>query len=266
MRTSGPQSCGGRAGEGEASILSRTATLVRRILPQPIRRWLGALPLFGPRPGIGRVRFGDLRRTTPIARDFGYRRGGPVDRYYIEGFLERHAEDVRGRVLEIGDNTYTSRFGGSRVTASDVLHVKEGNPAATFVDDLAVGDSLPSDAFDAIILTQTLHLIYDVRSAIRVLHRILKPGGVLLLTAPGITQTDSGEWGPTWYWAFTDRSMHRLVTEVFPAHDVTIETHGNVLAAIGLLHGLGVGEFSRMELDRHDIDYALIIAVRACKA
>jgi len=42
------------------------------------------------------------------------------------------------------------------------------------------------------VFTQTLHLIYDVRSAIRTLHRVLKPGGVLLATFPGISQTEKG--------------------------------------------------------------------------
>lgn len=234
----------------------------KRILPVAVQDWL-RVRVRG--PAVGSVDFGSLRRTTPIARDFGYQRGGPIDRYYIEGFLERHDEDVHGRVLEIGERTYTTRFGGSRVTTSDVLHVKEGNPAATFVGDLAVGADLPSDAFDAIILTQTLHFIYDVRAAIRTLYRVLKPGGVLLLTVPGITQTDSGEWGETWYWAFTDRSMRRLLAEVFPPERVTIETHGNVLAAVALLHGLGAVELSRSELSHHDVDYALIITVRAVK-
>lgn len=247
-----------------SAFRERGTAFAKRTLPGPIQRWLRSV-LGSERPRIGRVQFGDLRRTEPIARDFGYQRGGPVDRYYIEGFLERHSEDVRGRVLEIGEDTYTRRFGTTKISQSDVLHVKEGNPQATFVGDLAVGDNLPSDAFDCVIVTQTLHLIYDVRAAIRTLHRILKPGGVLLLTVPGISQTDSGEWGPTWYWAFTDRSIRRLFAEVFPSEQVTVATHGNVLAAIGLLHGLGAGEFSERELDEHDVDYTLIITVRACK-
>src|SRR5690606_18275839 len=115
------------------------------------------------RPAVNRVRFGDLRRVEPVSRVFGFDRGLPVDRYYIEAFLARHAGDVRGRVLEVGDDTYTRRFGGEHVTKRDVLHVVEGNPRATFVGDLSDAPGLPSDAFDCIILTQTLHLIYDVR-------------------------------------------------------------------------------------------------------
>ena len=137
------------------------------------------------RPPVGHVRFGGLRRLTPISRHYGYDRGRPIDRYYIRTFLARRSGDIRARVLEIGDDSYTRQFGSLRVTHSDVLHVSRDNPKATIVGDLASADHIESDAFDCVILTQTLHLIYDVRAALVTLHRILRPGGVLLATFPG---------------------------------------------------------------------------------
>src|SRR5438132_14231822 len=128
---------------------------------------------------VGKIRFGDLHRTTPVSAIFGIDRGFPIERYYIEKFLDRHRLDVRGRCLEMGDAGYTRTFGDDRVTASDVMHVTPGNPAATIVADLTSADHVPSDAFDCIILTQTLQMIYDMNAALRTLHRILKPGGVL---------------------------------------------------------------------------------------
>ena len=71
-------------------------------------------------------------------------------------------------------------------------------------------DVLPRDAFDCIVLTQTLHLIYDMRAAVTQLYSALRPGGVLLLTAPGISQIDRNEWQKTWYWALTPQSLARL--------------------------------------------------------
>ena len=63
-----------------------------------------------------------LRGVRPIRRDFGWREGQPIDRYYTEEqFLAEYKNDIRGRVLEIGDNRYTLRFGGNRVAESDVL-------------------------------------------------------------------------------------------------------------------------------------------------
>jgi hypothetical protein len=79
----------------------------------------------------------------PVSRTFGFERGKPVDRWYIERFLAEHSADVRGRVLEVAESTYTGWYGGEDVTASDVLYAAEGNPDATVVGDLhadAAGD------------------------------------------------------------------------------------------------------------------------------
>lgn len=216
-------------------------------------------------PSVGCVRFGDFRRLEPISRAWGFDRGRPIDRHYIEGFLVRHAGDIRGRVLEVGDDAYTRQFGGGRVTASDVLHVADDNPQATIVADLTRADHIPSDRFDCIILTQTLQFIYDTRAALRTLHRILRPGGVLLATFPGISHTVHDTWAETWCWCFTSRSARRLFEELFPAADVDVQAHGNVLAAISFLHGLAVEELRPEELAHRDPDYEMLITVRAMK-
>jgi len=239
----------------------------RLLLPRHVRRRIRALEqqLRHRRPPVGWVRFGSLRRVTPISLEFGYDRGQPIDRYYIENFLARHAEAIRGRVLEIGDNSYTRRFGGNCVAISDVLHITEGNPQATIVADLARADHIPSDTFDCIVLTQTLHLIYEVHSVIQTLHRILKPGGILLATFPGICTIARDQWGARWYWAFTSQSARRLFEEAFSAENVRIETHGNVLAAASFLYGLASQELRQKELDHRDPYCELLITLRAIK-
>ena len=130
-----------------------------------------------------------------------------------------------------------------------MLHVAEGNPEATIIGDLTCAGHIPSDTFDCIILTQTLHIIYDVKAAIQTLYRILKPSGVLLATFPGITQISTDEWSASWYWAFTTLSARRLFEETFPAENLRVEAHGNVLAATALLHGLAMEELRQEELD-----------------
>jgi hypothetical protein len=126
------------------------------------------------RTRVASVGFGDLRRLQPITKNFGYDRGKPLDRRYIEDFLSRNAEDIKGRVLEVADNAYTIQFGGTRVTQSDILHANANNPRATVVGDLAEGDNFPLQAFDCIVLTQTLHFIFDMEKAVATLHRMLK--------------------------------------------------------------------------------------------
>jgi glycosyltransferase involved in cell wall biosynthesis len=249
------------------SVLDEAARGLRhraeRILPGSIRTRIPRL--LGRVPGAGRIRFGDLDRTTPISGEFGFDRGTPVDRYYIERFLERHASEIVGRVLEVGDDSYTRRFGGARVTRSDVLHVHAGNARATFVGDLTDAATLPENAFDCIVFTQTLQLIYDVRLAIARLHRALAPGGVALVTAPGISQIDRGEWGASWYWSFTPAALERLFGEVFGRGEVLVEHHGNVFAATAFLQGLALEDVDMGKLDPLDKAYPVIVAVRARK-
>ena len=215
---------------------------------------------------IGSVNLGSLRRLTPISRHFGVDRGLSIARYYIERFLLTHASDIKGHVLEIGDDNYTRKIGGDCVTNSDVLHVVEGNPLATIVADLTCADNIPSNTFDCIIFTQTLQFIYDVRAAIRTLYRILKPDGVLLATCHGISQisrSDMDRWGE--YWRFTTLSARLLFEEVFPEENIEVRAHGNVLAAISFLHGLAAEELKKQELDYHDPNYELMITVKAVK-
>jgi hypothetical protein len=217
-------------------------------------------------PPVGRVRVGDLRRLTPISQSFGFDRGMPVDRYYIDRFLARNASEIVGRVLEVGDDGYTRRLGGARVACSDVLHVAAGNPRATFVGDVTDPRVLPDNVFNCIIFTQTLQLIYDVRAAVVHLHRALAPGGVLLVTAPGISQIDRGEWGKTWFWSFTPAAMERLFGDVFGADAVMVKRYGNVFAATMFLQGLAVEELDTNHLDPVDRAYPVIVSVRARKA
>jgi len=212
------------------------------------------------------VHLGSLRRTTPISRHFGYDRGKPVDRHYIDAFLRRHAMDIRGRVLEVGDSAYTREFGGDRVSASDVLHVDPDATGATVISDLQKGDNLPSDAFDCVILTQTLHLLFDMPAAVATLHRILKPGGVLLVTVPGVSSVDSGEWGGTWMWSLTAASLGRLLVQSFAENDITVTAYGNVLTAVAFLHGLAEDELRPQDYDVTDPHYPVIVAGRAKKA
>lgn len=238
---------------------------VRPALPTSLLRLVARIRGAPYYPAQGRIRFGDLRRVTPISAWFGADRGLPIDRYYIEAFLATHSNDIRGRVLEIGDPSYTRRFGGDRVSRSDVLHVHEQSPWATFVGDLADAAHVPSDAFDCVIVTQTLHLIYDIRAAVATLVRILRPGGVLLLTVPGISQIGPDQWGRSWYWTLTPLSTQRMLQESPSLSNISVTAYGNVLAASAFLQGVAVEELTLPELDYRDPQYAMLIVARATK-
>lgn len=238
-------------------------SIARRLFSRSARCWIHRHTRW---PPVGRARLGSLRRLKPISPVWGFDRGLPIDRYYIERFLKTHAADIRGHVLEIKEDLYSSRFGGDRVKRVDVLHPEEGNPAATIVADLTSAAQIPADTFDCIVLTQTLTFIYDVRAAVATLYRILKPGGVLLATVSGISKIsreDMDRWGH--YWSFTTQSSQRLFQEFFPEAQIAVNAYGNVLTAVALLHGLASEELRPEELDSCDPDYQVLITIRAVK-
>jgi SAM-dependent methyltransferase len=137
---------------------------------------------------------------------------------------------------------------------------------ATIVADLTAAEHVPSNTFDCIIFTQTLQFIFDIEAVVRTLHRLLKPGGVLLTTGSGIAQIsryDMDHWGD--YWRFTSASMRKLFMTVFPEPNIHIVAYGNVLTAIAFLHGLASEDLSQVDLDYHDQDYELLLGVRSQK-
>ena len=212
------------------------------------------------RPG----RLGILGRTRPVSAEWGLDRGTPIDRWYIEAFLAKHRGDIRGRVLEVRDSAYTDRFGVG-VERGDVLDVNARNPHATLTADLSAADELASDQFDCFILTQTLQFIFDVQGAVVHAHRILRPGGVALVTVPSVSRVAPRGGLTGEYWRFTVASCAALFEPVFGAGRVQIESYGNVSTAIAFLAGMAREELSTRQLGRHDEFFPLLVAVRAVK-
>ena len=242
-------------------------SLIRTIVPRLgrhhfqtiLRKWRRSSP-------DGKMVFGSFRNLSPMSKVFGIDRGTPIDRYYIQQFLSECSADIKGHVLEIGSDHYTRKYGGDNVSNIDVLHVDENAESATIIADLAKGENIPSETFDCVIVTQTFQFIYKVQSAVSTVHRILKEGGVLLATVPGISQIsrfDMDKWGD--YWRFTNLSARRLLEEPFEEGNVYVNSYGNVLVSTAMLHGLAAQELTKDELQYRDPDYDLLLAIRAVK-
>jgi SAM-dependent methyltransferase len=234
-------------------------TVARTVLPQ--RRYESL------RRKVHRLRrpawLGTLRRTTPLSSDWGQDRGTPIDRYYIDRFLAEHLNDIRGSVLEIKDGRYTERF-GVNVTRRDVLDVDRNNAAATIYADLAAAHTISSCQFDCFIVTQTFQYIYDLRAALSHAYRILRGGGVLLVTVPSISRMDC-EFEAIDYWRFTVSSCRVMFQGVFGDDQVSIRAYGNVLAGTAFWNGMAAEELRPHELDTQDERFPVTIGVRAVK-
>jgi SAM-dependent methyltransferase len=230
-----------------------------RRLPEPVRRRGRRLVL-----GQDTPRWGNFRRAAPFSERWGWDRGTPVDRVYIEAFLAAHADDVRGEVLEVRDSQYTGRFGGTRVTASHVLDVDADNPRATIVADLSVPGALPEGRFDCVILTQVLQYVGDPETALANAWGALAPGGVLLVTVPTISRLDYPD-GVSDLWRWTPAGLEHLVRRFAPGARLDVEGHGNLPAATAFLHGLAAEELRRDELELFDPLFLVCAAARAVK-
>jgi SAM-dependent methyltransferase len=227
-------------------------------LPEPAR-WAGARiagMVTAPWARI-RIAFG----TRPMSQLWATDRGLAVHRYYLAGFLEEFSADMMGRCMEFQEGAYCERYGGSRVSWLEVLHLDDTNSRATIVADITKPTGIPADHFDCIVCTHVLHLIRDLDAAVAELGRILKPGGVLLVAVPGISMAGQG-CGELW--RFTSEGLAALLLPVF-GPDVTIRAYGNSLTAAAELRGLVAHELSRRELDRHDPRFAVEVCARAIK-
>lgn len=206
----------------------------------------------------------NLAPIEPLNRKFGLSRGTPIDRYYIEAWLENNKELIRGDVLEIAEDTYTKRFGGS-AAISHILHVsleQDGFIKGNF----ETGEGITEDSMDCIILTQTLPFIYGCDKVIANLYKMLRKGGTALITTGGIAQIsryDMDRWGH--FWSFTTASLKRLIEESAFGDHYKITVYGNIKAACALLYGVAAEELKTEELEYADDDYPVSICAVVTK-
>jgi SAM-dependent methyltransferase len=210
--------------------------------------------------------FGDLG-TSPVTNDWGFSRGRPVDRRYIESFLAHHAGDISGHVVEVGGRGYTTELGGARVSTSDIWDVNPANADATIVADLSEAPSVPSNTFDCFILTQVLELVQRAPDAIGEVHRVLKPGGVALITVPGISQISGNPVAAAlWSWSFYPRTLHWLLCKAgFEPDRLEVRGWGNLKTTVAFLAQLAESDLSPGDYEVDDPRYPLIVTARAVK-
>jgi SAM-dependent methyltransferase len=204
---------------------------------------------------------GSLGSTRPVSNAWGYDRGLPVDRYYIERFLDEHRADITGTVAEVKDRGYADRF-GHRLERVTVIDIDAANPAATLVADLGVPGTLPERAFDCVILTQTLQYVLDLPAAVGNLHASLRPGGVLLVTVPVVSRLCTPPL--TDYWRLMPAAVEALLSGPFGS--IAVTAPGNVLAQVAFLAGLAAEDLTRSELDDDDSRFPIVVTARAVRA
>jgi len=202
-----------------------------------------------------------LKSVTPFSRKFGFDRGTPIDRYYMEQFLKYVVGIVSEykTVLEVGENTY-SKKSFRKAEKYDVLDYSNGM-------DLTDETTIPMSSYDVFLCMQTYNFIYDVRGAIHNSYRLLKKGGYLIATVAGnisqVSHSDMMNYGD--YWRFTYLSIKKLVQEEF-GNRVEVFPYGNSMAATAFIQGVAVEDLdNKVLLDVVDDEYAILIGIIAKK-
>jgi SAM-dependent methyltransferase len=211
---------------------------------------------------LTRARWGNLRRLEPFSAYYGFERGTPIDRFYIERFLAERAADIRGRVLEVGHARYARAFSSPREV--DIVDIDPTNTDATIVADLSERDSLPADRFDCFILTQTLQLVGDLEVALQNAWRSLAAGGVLLITLPGITRGDP-EHTSIDRWRVTPAGLDTLLARTCTPARREVIGYGNLISAVAFLMGLAAEELEDSELAATDPYFTVSVCARVEK-
>lgn len=196
-----------------------------------------------------------MRRVTPFSDYFGFERGSPVDRYYVDKFFAAHAPEIKGRILEIQSTSYADRF-GTGVTARHSVDI-DPKFQPTFCCDLAQArNMIASESYDCFLLPNTLAHVMDLQPALENAYRILAPGGAILATCPGFVPLipDGKD-----YWHLSADGWHQVFSKACPGSVLEVESHGNCLAAVAAMYGLALEELSAQELDQNDRRYPVLV-------
>lgn len=122
--------------------------------------------------------------------------------------IKRQAVFIQGRVLDIGAggfSRYQELFTFTEYVRMDIEPSKNIN-----VVGKAEEIPFPSESFDSIVCTQVLGDIYELPKAFKEMNRVLKPGGIALITE---NLFDSLHDEPYDFWRFTEHSLRRLALD-----------------------------------------------------
>ncbi len=220
-----------------------------------------------PRPPrvFGAPRWGNLRRAEPFPRSSGRARLATIVDAYVDEFVLSVAEDLHGEVLETGLGRYAARFGGHRVTGTQLQDADPSNRQATIVADLSEPDCLPEARFQSVLMIQTLQREVDVDVALRNGWRALAPGGTLLVSVPCIARLEAGDEAHD-HWRFTPSGLELSIRRACPGTEIQVRSYGNLITATAALMGLAKDELTLAEVGLSDSAYPVVTCARARKA
>jgi Methyltransferase domain len=210
-------------------------------------------------PALHQVDWGHLRRPFPVCQRFGFSRGTPIDRYYLDRFLDEVREEVRGDVVEIGgksSNREVYGFGGVASYRGFDVRPRRGVELVGRAEDLM---ALPELSFDTIVAFNVLEHCAAPWVVVENMRRWLRTGGKVLCMVPNIQRVHRM---PDDYWRPLPAAFEQMFADWSRRK---LRVYGNFIATIAALAGIASEELEPAELDAEHPDYPVSTCIVATK-
>ena len=210
-------------------------------------------------PSVHHLQWGDLRRRFPVDANYGFGRGTPIDRFYLDIFLRKIKKNVCGKILEIGADQKRLDLKkykpGARFDSLDI----EGKSKPTFTANAEVQSILKPRSYDSILAFNVLGHCRNPFSVTKNMHTWLRPGGIAFCAVSSSQRVGRC---PEDCWKIQPDGLRALFSNF---RKIQIISYGNLTTTIGALQGLAAEELSKEELLDHHPDYPVLSCVIAEK-
>jgi SAM-dependent methyltransferase len=211
------------------------------------------------RPPIGQVAFGDFVRNAPFCPNYGFSRGTPIDRFFLDCFITKIRDEVVGDVLEIGGvQENRVRYRLQHASSYRTMDI-ELFPGVDFAGDAHDPAASPASSFDCILLFNVLEHCKEPSIVVENVHRWLRAGGKAFCLVPNAQRVHRD---PRDYWRIMPDALEYLFRNFASAE---VFTYGNLITTIAALSGLGAEELSSEDLVEVNSMYPVVSCVTAHK-
>ena len=217
-------------------------------------------------------RFINPHKKLPLTRNFGFYRGTPLDRYFINNWVNDFLNDLdpknRLKGLEIGGFDYL--VPNSKLYISNELVPQ--NKFKKYENSLCIDLNKPikkklniNEKFDFIIFTQVLHVLKNDINGLEIIKNLLKKDGLIIGSVAGtinpISIYDYERWGC--YRGYSDQGLRSLFDTV--GLNCSIKTIGNFGLAYEFLNGSVIEDIDQELLNENDKLFQVLLLFKAYK-
>lgn len=210
-------------------------------------------------PTVNSIDWGDLKRIAPFCQTFGFLRGKPIDRYYLDKFINEIKQEICGDILEIGatENARES-YDLNSDSSYRVMNVCVWK-GVDIVGDAHDTNNVEAESFDTILLFNVLEHCYAPWLVLENIHKWLKPGGKCFVSVPSAVRIHHI---PQDYWRPLPDAFNWMLRNF---SQWQVFTYGNAMTVVASYYGVSAEELTTEELDSYHSDYPVITCVSAKK-